>query len=127
MNRKRLLVVDDEPELGEYVGLVAGAMGYEVEITASAAEFKRVYDSFDPTMIVMDIVMPETNGVELVGWLIKRESTARILVASGMTSVYGSSLEKLGADAGMSISFLAKPYRLESLRDALREGDEPSV
>ena len=123
MNRNRLLVVDDEPELGEFVGLIADSLGYEVEITASAADFKRVYETFDPTMIVMDIVMPETNGVELVVWLVERGATARILVASGMTSVYGSSLEKLGEESGLSISFLPKPYRLESLRNALRETD----
>ena len=119
MTKKRLLVVDDEPELGEFVGIVGNDLGFEVEVTRSPGEFKRAFGTFRPTTIVMDIVMPETNGVELVRWLIEQECRARVIVASGMNSVYGDCLAALASKSGISISFLNKPYRLTTLRETL--------
>ena len=120
MTEKRLLVVDDEPELAEFVDFVASGLGYQVEVTGGPEEFKRAFERFDPTTIVMDIVMPDVTGVELVKWLIECGCTARVVVASGMNSVYGKELSEIASDNGLSIAFLNKPYRLETLRDVLR-------
>ena len=119
MTEKRLLVVDDEPELGEFVGIVGSDLGFEVEVTRNPGEFKRAFASFKPTIIVMDIVMPETNGVELVKWLIEQDYCARVIVASGLNSVYGDCLKLIASKNGMSLSFLNKPYRLTTLRETL--------
>lgn len=116
---KRLLVVDDEPELGEFVGIVGSDLGFEVEVTSSPDDFMEAFGTFKPTTIVMDIVMPETNGVELVKWLIEQECRARVIVASGMNSVYGDCLTLLASGGGISLSFLNKPYRLDALRETL--------
>ncbi len=123
MPEERLLIVDDEPELAEFVGIVGTSLGYDVMVTGSASAFKQAFESFDPTKIVMDILMPETNGVELVRWLVGRGCTARVLVVSGMISVYGKSIAELASEGELSISFLTKPYRLELLREALQQLD----
>lgn len=65
---KRLLVVDDQPALGEIVRRTAEGLDYEVVVTTHAEEFMAEYESFDPTAIVLDIVMPDIDGIELVGW-----------------------------------------------------------
>ena len=65
MADKRLLIVHDLPGLGEVVGRVARNMGYDVRITTHAEEFKRDIDSFDPTTVVLDIVMPDNYGIDL--------------------------------------------------------------
>ena len=77
MADKRLLIVDDLPELGEIVGRVAGNMGYDVPVTTHAEEFKRDFDSFDPTTVILNIVMPDTDGIELIDWLIERDCNAK--------------------------------------------------
>ena len=66
MSEKRLLVVDDEPEFGELVRKVAVSLGYEARVTTSGREFQDAYHELHPTMIVMDMVMPEMDGNELV-------------------------------------------------------------
>lgn len=123
MTEKRLLIIDDEPELAEFVAIVGDSLGYTVEVTANAGDFKRIFESFNPTTIVMDIVMPEVTGIELVEWLIEQNYTARVVMASGMNSVYGKSLAERGEEGGLSMSFLNKPFRLESIRECLGDPD----
>ena len=50
---KRLLVVDDEPDFGDFVRQVAEGSGYEVTVTTGGKEFMEVYDDVDPTVVVL--------------------------------------------------------------------------
>ena len=120
MSGKRLLVVDDEPEFGEFVRKVAAGSGFEVEVTSSAAAFKKVYDAFDPTVVVLDIVMPEVDGMELVQWLAERKSTVHLVVVTGYNPMYSDLARRLGEAKGLrSVTNLAKPVSLAELRAAL--------
>lgn len=120
-NEKRLLVVDDEPGIREIIRRAASGMGFDVRATGDAEEFKALYDAFDPTAIVLDIVMPETDGFELMKWLIERDCDAGIVVASGYNPLYAKMAATLGSDSGLAVSFLDKPFNLDALRGALRE------
>ncbi len=123
MTDKRLLVVDDEPEFGEFVRKVAAGAGFEVEVTSDAAAFKKVYDAFDPTVIVLDVVMPEVDGMELVQWLAERKSTVHLIVVTGYNPKYSELARKLGEARGLrSVTNLAKPVALSKLRAALDGG-----
>ncbi len=119
MAEKRLLIVDNLPELGEVVGRVAGTMGYDVRVTTHAEDFKRDFDSFDPTTVVLDIVMPDVDGIELIDWLTGKDCSARILVASAYNPSYARMAETLGAAKGLEISFIEKPFRIAELRSSL--------
>ena len=66
MIEKRLLVIDDEPEIGEFVRKVATGLGYEVRVTTDGHAFQDAYRELRPTTIVMDMVMPEMDGNELI-------------------------------------------------------------
>ncbi len=70
MSEMRMLLIDDELGFREFVGKVATSAGHEVELTSNATDFMSLYDSFDPTLIVMDMIMPEMDGFELMQWLI---------------------------------------------------------
>ena len=72
MKEKRLLIVDDEPAFGEFVRDVALALDYEVIVTTSGKAFQQCYGNFQPTMIMLDMVMPEMDGNELVLWLMEQ-------------------------------------------------------
>jgi FixJ family two-component response regulator len=119
---KRLLVVDDEIEFGDYVRRVAVDLGFEVTVTSGAREFMAVYRNFDPTVIVMDIVMPEIEGLELVQWLADNDCAAAVIVATGFAPNYAEIAEKLGAARGIKkITTLNKPVRATVLRTALTQ------
>lgn len=120
MNSKRLLLVDDEPEFGKLVKKVAEDLGYEVMLTVEAKDFMEHYDGFDPSVVVLDIVMPETDGIEVMNWLVKRGSSAKVICVSGYHPDYAKMAETLGTLKGkMSVTSLVKPIRLADLRAAL--------
>ncbi len=116
---KRLLVVDDRPEMGAIVERVAKSIGYEVKVTTHANEFMEIFDSFDPTVVVLDIVMPDIDGIELVRWLFQRGCTAKVFVTTAFNPHYAEMAEALGTAEGLDVSHIKKPYRTAELREAL--------
>lgn len=120
MTRERLLVVDDEPDFAAFVRRVAESQGLEVRVTLSARDFKAVYPGFDPTVIVMDIVMPELDGIELMQWLVQNRCAARIIIMSGYSPEYAKAAELIAQVRGaLSVVSLQKPVPLATLEAAL--------
>ena len=120
MREKRLLLIDDEPEFGKLVKHVAEGLGFEVMVTVHAQDFKEGYESFHPGVILLDIVMPETDGIELMNWLVQQGSDAKVICVSGYHPDYAKMAEMLGTlKGGMSVSSLVKPIRIADLRSAL--------
>lgn len=113
---RRLLVIDDEPDIARYIGQVAEDLGYEVRVTTEAETFKARYDDFQPTAVILDIVMPDVDGIELIKFLGRRHCTARILVISGYHRRYLESAKTLGEALGLqSVTVMAKPVELPRL------------
>ena len=120
MAEKRLLVIDDERDIGEFIRTVADEMGYDVKVTSSADEFQAAYRSFNPTHIMLDIVMPDIDGIELLRYLAANGCQARVLVMSGYSEKYLESAQKLSDAYGLrKIDRLTKPIRLAKLREVL--------
>ena len=120
MSERRLLVVDDEPDFAEFVSNAAGELGYETRVCTQSKEFRRDYADFAPTHIVLDVVMPEIDGIEIMQWLADQGSTARVVVTTGYNPQYAKMAGLVGADRGLqTVKILTKPIRLADLRAAL--------
>ena len=120
MSEKRLLVVDDEPEFGELVRKVAVGLGYEARVATSGREFQDAYRAMNPTMIVMDMVMPEMDGNELVLWLMEQRYAAHLIIITGYSPDYAKDARVLAEFNGLqSVTTLTKPIGLAKLREAL--------
>jgi CheY-like chemotaxis protein len=120
MSTRRLLVIDDEAEFREIVSQVATGLGYEVVSTGRADEFKTAYDAAPPTAIVLDMIMPDVDGIELVRWLADRNCPAKVLVVTGYNPLYRDAAGALGSAQGLTVATLQKPVSLADLRAALR-------
>ncbi len=117
---KRLLVIDDEPAFGSFVREVAEGLGYDVRVTAKADEFADTYETFDPTVIVLDVVMPEVDGIELVQWLAQEKCKAKIVIVTGYNPHYADAAKRLVSAGDLpSVMTLTKPVSLADLRAAL--------
>lgn len=116
---KRLLVVDDEPDFADFVKRGAKNMGYDVSALSDPNLFKDAYAAFKPDVIVLDMVMPGIEGIELVQWLAKQDCEARILVVSGYNPFYGKLAHGLGEVGGLRVETHQKPISLAALRAAL--------
>jgi len=124
MTGKRLLVVDDQPELGEIVRHVAVEMGYDVLVMTHGKDFMQAFEVFQPTTVMVDIIMPEIDGIELVNWLNDRGCDAKVIVASGSQPEYATLAKSIGGAKGLDISSIEKPFRTSTLRAALRDTDD---
>ena len=117
-----MIVVDDDPEIAKFISSAARSMGFDVRAAANASEFKGLYDENQPSVILLDIVMPETDGIELLEWLANRNSAVPIVMISGYGGKYLNAAAQLATAKGFTIiGTLAKPFRLNELQTVLEQ------
>ncbi len=116
----RLVVVDDDPGFGEFVRKVGSKLGFEVEVATTGEAFTTVFDRFKPTAVVLDVVMPDVEGIELIRWLAERDASVHVIVVTGFTPHYADIAKKLGEAKGLhSVAALTKPVKVADLKAAL--------
>jgi CheY-like chemotaxis protein len=117
----RLLICDDEPAFGRFVKAVAEELGYAVRVTTEGSAFMEAYGSFQPTTIVLDMIMPGMDGNELVLWLAQQKSTARLIIITGYTPDYAAHAKVLAEYKGLRpVTTLHKPIDISTLRTVLK-------
>ena len=122
MTKPLLIIVDDDRDMAEFVCDVGEDLGFEVKICTSAKEFQAAYSLKIPTGIVMDIVMPDMDGNELLKWLVDQGCITPIVIMSGYGGKYMAAAEKLGKSLGASgAGTLPKPIRVDDLEPVLQE------
>jgi CheY-like chemotaxis protein len=122
MPTPRVLVVDDDPGFGEFVRKVAQGCGYAVDLIRDAAAFQADYQRSAPDLIMLDLQMPGTDGVELLRILADLGCKAPILVMSGFDAKVIDTARRLGAARGLTMErVLTKPIRAADLRAILDE------
>ena len=120
MTDRRLLVVDDEQDFGKFVAEVAASVGYEVHVTSGGAEFIRAYGEQKPSVVVLDVIMPDMDGTEIANWLCEQRFDGHVIVVTGYAPMYADLVATLGTTKGLrSVTKILKPVRAETLRDAL--------
>jgi DNA-binding response OmpR family regulator len=116
----RLIVIDDDKDVADLIARIAESVGFEVRTVWDGANFKRAYEEFRPEGIVMDIYMPHMDGLELIGYLAERGTTAPIVIVSGSDDEMREMVERLGLARGLKIvASIAKPLRVAELRASL--------
>ncbi len=118
----RLLVVDDQPDILDFVGQVAEAIGFKVRLANNAQEFREALHEFKPTLLILDLQMPQTDGVELIRELGNLGTRAAVLISSGMDQRVLVSAEQLGVAHGLKMAgILQKPIMLADLEAVLTQ------
>lgn len=117
----RMLVIDDQPDLCEFIAEVASGVGFDVRAVTDPEAFRRSYAEFRPTLVVLDLQMPEADGIELLRFLADRGSRAHVLVASGMDNRILQTAEAVGRSRGLNmLGALQKPILVPDLESRLR-------
>lgn len=120
MTSRRVLVCDDEPDIRTLVRDVAEGMGYAVEEVADSRDCAARVAAFLPDVVVLDIVMPEVDGIEIIHRLADLRFAGRILLVSGFNPSYARAAKVLARSKGIvDIRMLTKPLPLAALRAAL--------
>ena len=114
----RVLVVDDDPDIVEAVGEALEHDGYLVETaTDGATALKRVLEA-PPDLIVLDVRMPNLNGWEFCE-IVRRQSHTRDVPVLFLTACSEVRDQITAMQVGGS-DHLAKPFRLDVLREKVR-------
>src|SRR5260370_31527874 len=125
----RLLVIDDEAAFGQIVKRVAEASGFEVIVTDDPSIFTNAARRWRPTVIMLDLKMPGTDGVQLLRTLAADNCSAHVVLTSGSDVKVLESAMQLGRERGLNMSeALPKPIRVESLKERLaqfKRGSKP--
>jgi EAL domain-containing protein (putative c-di-GMP-specific phosphodiesterase class I) len=118
----RLLVVDDEPSIGRLVKRVAESVGFEVVATEDPVVFAKTARQWHPSVIMLDLSIPGTDGIQLLRGLAADKCTAHIVLMSGADGKVLEVAQQLGRERGLNMGkLLPKPMRIETLRELLRE------
>ena len=116
LNRRRLLVVDDEPAIGEFICELAMDAGFEAHAITDAGEFEQNYDD-DTHVVVLDLFMPQRDGIELLRVLSSLNSKAAIILISGYDKGVLNSAKKLASEQGLFVAgTLTKPFQYDQIR-----------
>jgi two-component system, OmpR family, response regulator len=125
--RRRLLLIDDELAVARFVAHAAEECGYEAIVTVTAESFQSQYRALAPAVVVLDLALPRSDGVELLRFLAEEKCTARVVLLSGFDGRVLEAAMRLGATMGLDMARpLTKPVRLQALTDAI-EGTQKEV
>jgi DNA-binding NtrC family response regulator len=117
---REILVVDDEEAERNALARLVGQWGYQVETAASAEEALEMVETWHPAVVITDLVLPEMDGVALLGQLKEAGRPPIVLVLTGYASVE-SAVEAMRRGA---YDYLTKPVETVRLQVLLEKSLE---
>ncbi len=111
--KKKILVVDDEDDILNFLELVLGEKGFDV-VTASGGQEALTKAQLErPDLVLLDIMMPQMDGWEVLKLLRVDEETAEIPVA--MLSARTEARDRVQGLQEGAIDYICKPFSLQEL------------
>jgi EAL domain-containing protein (putative c-di-GMP-specific phosphodiesterase class I)/ActR/RegA family two-component response regulator len=115
-NENRLLVMDDDTDVGAFFGQVGEDLGFAVRVISDPTTFGPNVLEFSPTVVLLDLQMPNRDGIELLRELASLDCNPKVLIASGLDSRVLTSAAELGVSMGVDIAgSFCKPIPLDEL------------
>lgn len=112
-----IYLVDDDESVRRSVGFMLKTSGFMVESFESGAEFLKEVRSLDPGCVLLDIQMPEVDGLEVQAELRERGITSPVIVMTG----HGDVEVAVRAMKAGAVDFIEKPFAKETMVEAIGE------
>ena len=124
----QILVVDDEVGIRELLSEILHEEGHDVRLAENAAEARVQREAARPDLVLLDIWMPDTDGISLLKeWAAEGHLTMPVVMMSGHATI-DTAVEATSIGAA---SFLEKPIGMQKLlatvRTALMQGQRPTI
>ena len=119
---RKLLIVDDDAGLAKAYGRIGTGAGFEVRVVNDPLKATEAFLAFKPDVAVIDMIMPEKDGIDVLNEMLLTGEPTRFIVTSG----YGDAMLRLAEGlaafhANGRVSVLKKPIRRAELQKLLAE------
>jgi len=115
--KKRILAIDDEPAMTEWLKILLEHAGYEVRTALIGTRGEELFRTWRPDAVVTDMRLPDVDGIELVRKFKQIDPESEVIVITGQGNI-PRSVEAVKAGA---FDFLEKPVDAERLLDKLEK------
>ena len=106
----KVLVVDDDENISEVINMYLKNSGYDTRVAFNGRTAKEIYTEYKPDLVLLDVMIPYTDGIDVLKWIRKQDNTPVIMItAKGDTFDKVLALE-LGAD-----DYIVKPFEPKEL------------
>ncbi len=117
---KRILIVDDEENIGRSLRLILEREGFQVAACRSAEEFRRHPDQTRADLFLLDVRLPDASGIDLLRELRAAENPAPVIMISG----HGTIADAVDATRSGAFDFLEKPLGRDRVLVAVKNALE---
>jgi two-component system, NtrC family, response regulator PilR len=117
---ERLLVVDDEPSMREFLEIMLSQEGYQVRTASTGEEGVRAYRAEEPDLVLTDVKMPGMSGLDLIREIHSLDPGAPIIAITA----YASADDAIRAVREGAYDYLSKPFQIDDLRIIIRNALE---
>lgn len=115
MSEKRILIVEDEPSIAEVVSLYMKRAGYQVQIAVDGRQAMTIFERQIPDLVILDLMLPEVDGLALTRWLRDRSDVPIIMVTARREEIDRITGLEMGAD-----DYVVKPFSPQELVSRVR-------
>jgi two-component system response regulator YcbB len=118
---QKLLVVDDQAGINAAVLRAAADLGLETMAVREPRKATEAFISFAPDVVLLDMIMPEKDGIDVLDEMMLTGLPAKFIIMSGYGEAYLRLAQGVAAFHGAAqVEILRKPFRRESLQTLLR-------
>ena len=116
----RILVVDDEPSMSDFLRLLLEETGYEVSTAGSVAEGRKTFVEGEFDLVLCDIIMPDGNGLDLLRDIKGHNASTSVIMMTAYTSTK-SAIEAMKRGA---YDYVSKPFDVDELKVVIQKAIE---
>jgi DNA-binding NtrC family response regulator len=117
--KTKVLIVDDEPAIREVLDMILQEWGYEVRLASDGNEAKELVETYDPEIVISDVVMPQLSGLDLLRCLKAGNPSRPVILVTAHASI-DLAVESMKQGAQ---DFITKPMDYPKLRAILKAAE----
>jgi len=115
----KVMVVDDEPDLREMVGILVSKEGLETDTAKDGSDLLEKIDSFNPDIVTLDVMMPGLTTSEILKKLKDKKSNPKIILLTVVR--YSEEEKKKIMNMGNIVDYIVKPFEIDDFMDAVKK------
>ena len=114
-----ILIIDDNEDLRDTLVVLLQDEGYSTTVAPDGADGVRAFTEARPDLVITDVVMPDTDGIETIRTIRSLDPNARIIAMSGGSLISNDYYLRMAKSLG-AMAILSKPFEVEELVKLIR-------